>query len=195
LFESIKISQRKICNLPYHEDRINRTRRALLGISGPVLLSHTIQIPENMGHEVYKCRITYGEHIQSVIFVPYFPKPIKSLRLVYHDEIDYSYKYENRKILTELWDQRKNFDDVLIVKQGYITDTSYSNIVFWDGEKWITPETFLLSGTQRARLIQDGLIFPAEVKPADLKYFSQAKLINAMLDFEHTPTITTDAIL
>jgi len=98
-------------------------------------------------------------------------------------------------MLIELWNQRQNFDDVLIVKQGYITDTSYSNIVFWDGEKWITPETFLLPGTQRSRLIQEGLIFPAEVKPADIKYFSHAKLINAMLDFNLTPSIATYAIL
>jgi 4-amino-4-deoxychorismate lyase len=80
-------------------------------------------------------------------------------------------------------------DDILIIKNGFITDTSFSNIAFFDGTQWFTPFTYLLNGTQRQHLLRQGAIVETEITPSDLKQFRYAKLINAMLDLETSPLI------
>ncbi len=106
------------------------------------------------------------------------------MKVVGCDSIEYNYKYENRECLNELLELKQNCDDILIVKNKKITDTSFSNIVFFDGKKWITPSTPLLKGTKREKLLSDGKIVQNEIKLNDLKYFQKAALINSMLDLE-----------
>ena len=60
-------------------------------------------------------------------------------RLIEDNKISYSYKYTTRGSLNELLTKRERYDEILIVKKGFITDTSYSNIIFFDGIKWLTP--------------------------------------------------------
>jgi 4-amino-4-deoxychorismate lyase len=83
-----------------------------------------------------------------------------------------------------MFDKKGLADDVLIVKNGWITDTSFANILFFDGKRWLTPEKPLLKGTQRENLLRQGLIFQANISPASLPDFSKARLINAMIRFE-----------
>ena len=80
------------------------------------------------------------------------------------------------------------------MKNGFITDTTFSNIVFYDGMQWITPDTYLLNGTQRQRLLREGRIVSREVRVGDLSRFITAKPINSMLDFDTTPEISIAAI-
>ncbi len=70
------------------------------------------------------------------------------------------------------------------MKNGFVTDTSYANIVFWDGGKWITPTSPLLHGTARDRLLDSNQITEAEIAIDDLKNYSKAKIINAMIDMD-----------
>ena len=72
--------------------------------------------------------------------------------------MNYDLKYFDRKIFDDL---KKNIkaDDILIIKNGFITDTSIANILFFDGKKWITPKKPLLKGTVRERLLRMKLIF------------------------------------
>jgi 4-amino-4-deoxychorismate lyase len=78
---------------------------------------------------------------------------IESLKLVEDNTISYRHKYSDRSHLLELMNMRGDCDDILIVKDGYITDTSFSNIVFFDGDKWVTPARPLLRGTMRESLL------------------------------------------
>ena len=48
---------------------------------------------------------------------------VSSLRPVASDTIDYSYKSTNREELNDLFARRGKADDILIVKDGYLTDT------------------------------------------------------------------------
>jgi 4-amino-4-deoxychorismate lyase len=89
--------------------------------------------------------------------MPYRPAVVRTLKVVHADDIDYSLKYLDRTCLTGLID-RGVADDVLIVKNGFVTDTSYSNIVFTDGLRWIMPDTPLLRGTMREKLLIEGTI-------------------------------------
>jgi 4-amino-4-deoxychorismate lyase len=84
--------------------------------------------------------------------------------------------------------------DVLIVKNGLITDTSFANIAFSDGNKWYTPDTPLLKGTQRAYYLAQGILTERRISPADLRGFTKARLINAMLDLNTGNDITMDNV-
>ena len=133
---------------------------------------------------MYKCRLIYSDTVKKPEFLPYHKRKIKSLKLVVCESIEYNYKYKNRECLNELLELKQNCDDILLVKNKRITDTSFSNVVFSDGKKWITPSTPLLKGTKREKLLSDGKIVQDEIKVNDLKYFQKAALINSMLDLE-----------
>ena len=82
------------------------------------------------------------------------------------------------------FDKRESCDDILIVKNGYITDTSIANIALYDGNSWITPKVPLLKGTTRQRYLDNAKILESDIKVQDLKKFSKIALLNAMIDFD-----------
>ena len=84
--------------------------------------------------------------------------------------------------------------DILIVKKGLITDTSYSNIILYDGKEWVTPESYLLNGVKRQYLLNGCMIKEIKVRPADLKNYQRVSLINAMLE-PHDIEIDIDDII
>jgi len=186
LVESIKIQNRQPVNIEWHNKRFNEARSEAFGVITPIDLQEVIVIPETLGNGVYKCRVLYEKEIEAVEFQGYTIRPVKSLKLVDGGDIDYHLKYENREALAQLMAQKGDADDILIVKNGFITDTSYSNIAFFDGKQWLTPDTYLLNGTQRQRLLAEGILKETPITPADLQLFTMAKPINAMLDFEET---------
>ena len=194
LFETIRIDNSKICNIAYHNERLNRSRRALFGSKNHIDLENLIVIPKDLRLRVARCRVSYDEEIRKIEFFPYKPMIIKSLKLIECKDIDYSLKYEDRSKLNELLEQRGDADDILIVKNGLVTDTSIANIVFYDGRKWVTPSTPLLKGTQRAKLLKEGIIFEKEIKVDDLELFNKAILVNGMLEFNPTNYINIDKI-
>ena len=67
-------------------------------------------------------------------------------------------KLRQRGKLNELFAKKGSCDDVIIVRNGLITDSSYANLIFFDGREWITPKVPLLEGTCRARLLASGKI-------------------------------------
>ena len=189
LVESIKIVNRKLQNIDYHNRRFNQTRRDLFGITSALNLADFINLNKIKDDTVYKCRIIYDVEIQDVEFIPYAPKPIKSLQLVADDHIDYSYKYKNRSVLIDL---KKNCtaDDILIIKNDEITDLSFANIAFFTSNNEVfTPLNPLLKGTMRQYLLDKKLIKTYPIKVSDLHLFDRAKPINAMLNFEQTSFI------
>ncbi len=187
--ETIKIKNKQFQNIHFHNERFNRTQQLFLKSNTLIDLSRIIEIPDDLTDEIYKCRVVYSNKIKKVEFQKYVILPIQSLQVVEHNEINYSYKYTNRELLSELFQQRKMSDDILIVKNGLITDSYYCNVAFRQGEKWWTPRSPLLKGTQRAHLIQQNIIEEKEIKLTDLQTFSAVKLFNAMIDWEEAPCI------
>ncbi|MCF8304145.1 MAG: aminotransferase class IV [Bacteroidales bacterium] len=182
LFEAIKVENRLLCNLEYHQWRVDRSMKALFKNSPPISLSK-ISIPKSVDpHLIYKCRVTYGEKIEEVKFIPYEKRQIKSLKLVKSDEIEYGFKYNNRKKLEELKQYQGSADEIIIIKNGLVTDTSFTNIAFYDGIKWHTPSAPLLKGTKRQKLLDDGLLEAKEIRETDIPDFQYACPINAFFD-------------
>ena len=121
---------------------------------------------------------------KEIEFVPYQARVIRSLRIVEHDRISYEFKYSDRKAIDRLFELRKNCDDILIVKRGMVTDSSFANIVFKRDKKWYTPWAPLLKGTMRSKLLERNIIQEDEIRLKDIYNFETFKLINAMLEFE-----------
>ena len=116
--------------------------------------------------------------------MPYQMRMVASLRLVTSDKIDYSYKRTNREELNELFGRRGDADDILIVKDGYLTDTSIANIALYDGNSWYTPAHPLLRGTKRAELLDNQLIVEKDISWLQLDDYTHIMLFNAMIDWE-----------
>jgi 4-amino-4-deoxychorismate lyase len=185
LIESIKVCNWQLHNISYHNERLNRSRKELFGIDHTVDLSELVLLPGDLDNGTYKCRVVYSNIVHTIEFLPYIPRQINSLKIIYNDQIDYQYKYFDRNCFIELM-KNINEDDILIIKNGFVTDTSFSNIVFFDGSDWITPSTCLLNGTMRKFLLDTKKICERDIKAGDLKNFESAKLINAMLDLENS---------
>jgi 4-amino-4-deoxychorismate lyase len=188
-FETIKIQHRQLQNIAWHNQRFNHTRIKLFGIKEPTLLENFIEIPNDLDEGVFKCRIIYSQEIEKIEFEKYSRRKIQSLKVVECNDIDYTFKYSDRSKLNELFQQKGNCDDILIVKDGFVTDTSYANIVFWNGENWVTPSKPLLAGTARARLLDLHMIMEKEIRIKDLKLFKKARIINAMVDLDDSNDI------
>ncbi len=141
-----------------------------------------------------KCRIIYANDIENIEIISYRLPVIRSLKIVTDNEIEYDLKFTDRSRLEQLYNQRDKCDDILIVKNGLITDTYFANILFFNGKEWITPAHPLLKGTQRQYLLETDRIVMADIRPEDLKHFKKARLINAMIRFEDKVDVKTDAI-
>ena len=183
LFETIRIIGREPQNLALHEERMNRSRRQLFGNNDLLKLSDYITVPDADKDSITRCRVIYDISVSSIEFSPYIPANIKTLKIVNAGTLTYDHKYLDRSRLNALIDKRAA-DDILILKDGCITDVSFANIVFTDGERWITPDTPLLHGTMRELLLRKGVIKMDKITINEISLFTHFKLINAMLGFD-----------
>ena len=194
LFETIRLQDGVLHNLEYHNERLNHSRKSLYKSTDTFDLEQVIQIPSTCKKGLFKCRVSYSREIKTIEFELYVPHVVKSLRMIEANTILYNYKYTNRGRINELLTKRERFDEILIIKNGFVTDTSYSNIIFFDGTKWVTPSTPLLHGTMRSFLLKNEIISEMKIKVPDMKQFQKARLINAMNPFESGKDIKIEKI-
>jgi 4-amino-4-deoxychorismate lyase len=195
LFETIKCDSGVLYNLRYHQARMNLARKIVYRSKEQIDLDGTIEVPAEFRSGLFRCRVSYGQAIEKIEFIKHQYRTVSSLRLVEDNEIDYHLKYTDREKLNSLFEKRGSCDDILIVKNGYITDSLTANVIFFDGKRWWTPDSPLLTGTQRARLIVEKKIYVTAITPADLKKYNKAGLINAMQDLHQMPDIPVENII
>lgn len=183
LLETIRCENGILQNLVWHQARLDCTQAMLFKSFRRFNLAELL-VPEAFKNGLYKCRVVYAQDLENVEYLPYHLPKIQSLKMVVNDEIDYRHKFADRSEIQKLFEKRGLAEDILIVKNGLITDSSYANILFFDGENWLTPALPLLMGTQREKLLNKGIIIPENIIPADLPKFLKARLINAMIRFE-----------
>ena len=194
LVESIKLKDGKLFNLGYHQNRMNDALAELFPEAAPINLASAISIPKNCSSGIFKVRVLYGPQLEKVEIEPYHFRTIQSLKVVHHESIDYHLKYTDRQILQQLYAQRGNADDIIIIKNGLVTDAFAANLIFFDGQKWVTPNSPLLKGTQRQALLEQGIISELEIKESDISSFQKVGLINTMVSFEDMPVIPVEKI-
>lgn len=186
IFETVKWTDGVPRLLPWHQRRVEKTMK-LHGEKGSPVPDLTSVLAECPGPEdagVYKCHITYDTRgrVRKPSFEPYRPRMIKRLKCVEIPRLDYSCKWEDRAELQAAGLGLGADEEVLILQNGLVTDTRYSNVVFGDGVSWVTPETFLLPGTKRAFLLAKGVMEECLVRAEDIRRFRFCSLVNAMLD-------------
>lgn len=187
LFETLRIENGAIINANYHLARMNRSRLEL-GISSiPLTNFAPFKVDGSLARgKTYRCRIDYSINIQSVTISEFDNKPIRTLKLVDVNQLSYPHKFADRSILEFYRKQFPNFDDVLFIVNGLITDTSIGNIVFSDGTNFVTPKSPLLNGTQRSYLLDHKIIDEANFTVADLHNYTSWTVINALRPLQPT---------
>ena len=191
--EALKVKNGQFYDLSLHDDRINRTIRHFFGIDSPFAISD-ITIPKEYKTGLVKCRIEYNKQILSVDFTPYSFRNISKLKIVTDNEIDYTYKWADRSALNRLVAEKEDCDDILIIKNGLVTDTSFANVVFEDESGLYTPTTFLLNGTKRQSLLQQSIIKEREIRLEDISNYTTLHIINTMVDLEDSMQILTEGL-
>jgi 4-amino-4-deoxychorismate lyase len=195
LVESLKLKDGQISNIAWHQSRLNRSMNERFPGTEKIDLTSIISIPENCASGVFKVRVLYGTTVEKIEIEPYQFRKIQSLKVVHHESIDYHLKYTDRQILHELFAQRENCDDIIIVKNGLVTDSFAANLLFYDGENWYTPSTPLLKGTKRQFLLDRGIISEKEIREDDIPSYQKVGLVNALVDFEEMPEIGVEKIV
>ncbi len=204
LFESIRVENGRALALEYHQRRVCAAISAF-GISqysGQIDVVNGINLSEYISgldlplNGVHKLRIIYSQAgVESHSVEPYTPRKISSLRLVNGDSLCYDRKYLDRTGIDSLFKRRGGCDDILIVKNGLITDSSFSNVAIFDSNKslWVTPAAPLLEGTCRAALLDSGALTPASISADSILKpgrYTKIVLINAMLPFDEKRSLS-----
>lgn len=181
--ETLCIENRMVKNQTYHRKRMIETLE-MHGYSVPEFPDVVAGIPLEFHSSKIKCTINYDEKINEITYKKYVPRNINSLKIVTADNLDYAFKYSDRKFLESHLQYRGECDEILIVQQGCITDTSYSNVVFEKQGIFYTPDTYLLNGTKRQQLISEGVIKEIPISIENIYDFEKIYLTNAMLDIK-----------
>jgi len=190
--ESLKVVGGEFMNIELHQQRIDISSK-IFSINKKIVLKD-INIPKSNNDLVQKCRILYSNDDLIISFSEYKQRKIESLKLVFDDSIDYSFKFEDRQRLKQLYDKREDCSDIIIVKNGLLTDTSFSNIILFDGENYFTPSSFLLNGTMRQKLLSDKRIIEKKIKYDELSNYNRIILINALNSIEDNLSIKIENI-
>ncbi len=182
-FESIKIEDQKIFLLDLHQKRVDDTF-SHFGKERSINLGEIYKTLEHDEDGLFKLRISYDlQRNFKTQMVPYAIPEIEDFQLMENDTLDYSFKFEDRSELMNMKTKAKA-EEIIIVKDSRITDTSFSNLLFLKGKEWFTPAAFLLNGVQRQHLLKTQKIKEAEITLHNLKEYSHFQVINAMNDFD-----------
>lgn len=190
-FETLKLLNGELCHMDFHLERVQKTQAAFFDDAGfdvNRLYDTLADYPEGL----FKVRVDYDSAITGIRVDLYEIQPHRKLGLVEAGDFDYSFKFSDRDFFRESLERYPDCDDILFLKDGCITDTTYCNVALFDGEEWITPTTFLLPGTKRAALIHSGALRETRVTVNDLGNFEAIAFINAMRDFEKKYSFVTD---
>ncbi|MDN5113470.1 aminotransferase class IV family protein [Aliarcobacter butzleri] len=175
-FETIKCEDFEVFNLDYHQKRVANT----IGLN--INLQEYIN---PISEELLRCKLIYDENgVVDVLYFPYKKREIKSFKIIFDNEIEYSKKYLNRAKLDELYEKRDDCDEVIIIKNEIVTDTTIANIAIFYENSWITSKNCLLGGTTRARLLEEKKLLEKDITLDMLKNASKVALMNAMIGFD-----------
>lgn len=180
LIESICLIQGKFLNLAGHEKRYAASYQACFGILPEITLGRYLSECAIPADGWYKCRLLYNQTELTVDFVPYVQPKIQSATIIDAGNITYDHKYASRPELDVLFNRKGQTDEIIMIKNGLVTDAYYYNLIFEKNNIWYTPAEPLLRGTMRQRCIDSGKLIPAHIEQKDIINFDTIHFINAM---------------
>lgn len=183
--------------LPWHQARVDLTFRLCMSYAKPfsieAILVNQHDIPAS---GKVKCTIEYGPDTVAVRSMYYEPRAIKSLKLIEIPQgFDYRFKYADRNMIDRLYTWRGEADDILMTRNGWITDTSYANIAFLKNNRWYTPAQPLLAGTTWKRLMREGVLIARPIHQSEISGFERFKIFNALNDWSGISEGMTSSII
>lgn len=197
LFETIAVAHFKPLQLQYHQRRMDESFFKLFRQKNPFQLLMeflSLKIPSSA---LFKWKIEYNASGFNSFVEPYFPRVINRVELVeINPDFDYSMKFSNRDYFESLKSLHPDCDELILLKNGALTDSTYSNLVLeskLDG-KLYTPTAPLLKGTQRQFLLDNEVIAPIPIKVQQLCEFQKIYFINAMLPLTNAPCWDIDSL-
>ncbi len=193
LFESIRVEGGQVHLLQYHQARVERSYRQLFQKECNWKL--IALVPELPATGVYKLRFLYNDRFFSFELIPYIVRKTETLKLIEIDDYQYDLKFTDRSGIDQALALGGDCDDVLMTKNGLLTDTSYCNILLFDGRDWITPEKPLFEGVQRSYLLDHKKIQKASIRSTDLSNYQSFQLINAMNPFVENRFLSVGGIV
>ena len=180
--ESIKVEDQKAFLLDLHQQRVHETF-AHFGKECCIDLEKIFKDLELDEDGLYKLRIVYDlEGNFRAQMLPYAFPEIETFELVENNDFSYDFKFADRTEFEKM-KKKARAQEIIIVKNGQITDTSFSNLIFLKNQTWHTPKSFLLNGVQRQNLLKQGKIKETEITLQNLNEFSHFQLINSMNEF------------
>lgn len=181
--ESIRVEDQKIYLADLHQKRVNDTF-SHFGKAGTLEIGKIYKALNHEENGLFKFRIVYAlDGSFRTQMIPYAIPEIDDFQLIVNNSFDYSFKFEDRKELEKMKSSAKA-EEIIIVKNNHITDTSFSNLLFRKGKEWHTPNTFLLNGVMRQYLLKNKKIKEAEITLQNLSDYSHFQMINALNDFD-----------
>ncbi|HBG69455.1 MAG: hypothetical protein A2W93_01420 [Bacteroidetes bacterium GWF2_43_63] len=181
-FETIRVVNGVIQHADFHHERMRKTCISNFNeFHFEKVLDH-LELPEK---GIMKLNIWYNKTEMEIRFSEYIPAIIKKIALVEcNPDFDYSFKCTDRSYLNKLLQSTPGADEIVIVKNGMVTDTSKANIVFEKDGVFYTPDTFLLNGTMRQFLLTTGKVTEKAIKAEDISEYERIYFINAMNSLE-----------
>ena len=181
--ESIQLKDGEFKRLELHQERIGKALKDFYPTHKVIDLVESLSSTHYPSVGICKCRVVYDSEIRKIEFIPYVRREIHSLQLVETKMESTPYKKEDRSELNNAFALRGGSDDIILVKDGLLTDTSFSNIALYDGLTWYTPRVPLIQGVNRTSLLKQGVLVEKDLYLSELMNFQRVSLFNAMNEF------------
>lgn len=182
--ETISVVNKKPLNLGYHQERIQEVFEEKFPQKKAWEIAKLI--PDILEEKWIKLRFIYNDISFKIELSPYHKKTIQKLIFVDIEQYEYPYKYEDRRFLYELLKLHPEYDEVIMVKNGLVTDATIGNIALEKNGKWYTPQYPLLNGTKRRKLLKEKILIPKNIKQEEIQEYDKIAIINAFLDLEES---------
>ncbi len=193
-FESIAILNNHIQNLDLHQSRVNQTFFNYYPKQKPHELISLISINTKSSSPLIKVKFKYNANRSKIEYTEYSTIIHNQFLLYEIPELQYHYKYSDRILFNYFDVPAAHQSEIIFIKNGFITDSRYSNLIFHDGYQWIIPEHTLLNGTQRKFCMENNKFNISKIHHSQLNSFKEFKLINAMNNFQNAANYSISLI-
>ncbi len=191
--ESISVIDGKVQNIGFHQERVNEVFFYNFSEKSAWKLSEIL--PNNFEKGWLRMRFIYDEKNYKFEIFPYSKKIIKKIKLVEIEDYEYPFKFEDRRFLVELLEHYPEADEVIMVKNNLLTDSTIGNIALEKNGNWYTPTRPLLNGTKRRKLLKENQLIEREIKKEEIQEFDKIAIINAFLDLEESNMLSVSKVI
>lgn len=192
LFETIAIIDGEPQNLAYHQQRFESAMEQYFNVTSQRQLAEIICVPNKFQLGRVRCRIDYNANEFQQQFFHYTPRKLNSFQCVYTEDLDYRFKYSDRKRLDLL--KTLQADEVVIINNGKVSDCTIGNLLFLKQGQWFSSQDYLLKGTQLTKLVEEGMVQLVQITPQDLPQYEQVMMVNALNPFDLQRALPISAI-